>query len=299
MGKKSRRKHEANAKDAAPSGPRWWDNRWAQVAGAIALLAASAGIGIGAVTLMGGDSLSEPDGPKFHAPTPSGEQPTADRSAAADLLASKSWAEMTIEERTLAVSEFVRAFQNATFRTKNTFVLTMDVWRRDGQTKASRVYFESGEPGPDGRDFLYTRTSFYCNLPGGGFRAYRYLKSPTETQFEASDPNTIPRAWDDAVIAGQWSGDVDDLGLREVNGREARGYEVGFRSASDGDPIRAQYWFDVETAQLLQRAEVLPKKVDMDAQAYRLDYAVLPAIDISGAPEVPECVRDIIALLEG
>lgn len=298
MGKKSRLKHEAAEERDQPKPPSFWDKRWAQVMVGLAIVAVFAGIAILVVTLLGGDELSEPEAAKLPAPTPSGTQPPAPRSPVADLLAEKGWADMTQTEREAVVNEFVRAFHNAEFRTSNNLVLATDVWRRDGHTVASRVYFESGEPGPDGNIFLYTRTSFFCDLPGGGFRAHRFLKSPAETQYELADPGTIPRAFDDTIVAVQWSRPVKDLGLTEINGRQARGFEVGFRGDGD-ETANAQYWFDVETAQLLRRVESLPEQADMDALGFTLRYDILPSIDISGAPETPACVQDIIDLIEG
>jgi hypothetical protein len=276
-----------------------WDKTWVRVAAGAAVVALFAGIAIGVVTLLGGDSLSEPEAAQLPAPTPSGPQPPAERSSVADLLESKGWNDMTHEEREAAASEFVRAYHNAEFRTGNVQVLATDVWRRDGQSLASRVYFESGEPGPDGETFLYARTTFYCDLPGGGFRAHRYLKSPTETQYELSDPGTVPRTFDDAVIAANWSGPVRDLGIEEIGGRQARGFELGFRGGGGDDTPSARYWFDVETAQLVQRAEVVEKEENIEKLAFTIDYSILPPIDISGASEVPDCVQDIIDRLQG
>lgn len=297
MGKKSRLKQVAAEERSQPRAPSVWDKTWVRVAAGLTVVALSAGIAIGVVTLLGGDSLSEPEAARLPAPTPSGPQPPAERSSVADLLESKGWGDMTHEEREAAVSEFVRAFHNVEFRTGNVQVLATDVWRRDGQSLASRVYFESGESGPDGKIFLYARTSFYCDLPGGGFRAHRYLKSPTETQYEASDPGSVPRTFDDAVISANWSGPVRDLGIEEIDGRRARGFELGFRGGGDENP-NARYWFDVETAQLVQRAEVVEKEENIEKLAFTLDYSILPPIDISGAPEEPPCVQDIIDRLQ-
>lgn len=152
-------------------------------------------------------------------------------------------------------------------------------------------------PGRTAKSFVRAYESIaICR--GGGFRAFRYLKSPTDIEFEASAPGIAPRAWDDVVFGAQWAGDVRDLGLRSIEGRQARGFTLAFRSVSGGEPVQAEYWFDVETAQLLERAEMLAKRSDVEALAYRLDHVVPPPIDISGAKEIPGCVQNIIDELQ-
>ena len=88
----------------------------------------------------------------------------------------------------------MRSFRDTTFRTKNALVLTMDLWQRGGRTLVSCVYFERGEPGPDGEVFCTSVRISIAICRGGGFRAFSYLKSPTDIEFEASAPGIAPRA---------------------------------------------------------------------------------------------------------
>ena len=94
---------------------------------------------------------------------------------------------MSQEEReAVVIGVRARVPQRGVSRTGNSLVLASTSWRRDGHTRGvSRQYFESGDAATQTADiFLYARTSFYCDLPGGGFRVHRFLKSPTATEYE-------------------------------------------------------------------------------------------------------------------
>jgi hypothetical protein len=67
-------------------------------------------------------------------------------------------------------------------------------------------------------------------------------------------------------------------------------------STPSGGGAVAQYWFDVETAQLLRRAEIIDGEIAAETD-YTLDWSQLPPPDVpEGQASVP-CVESIQSVL--
>jgi hypothetical protein len=273
-------------------------NRALTIAGAALVVVLFAGIGILIVTLLGGDELSEPDRRNLlPAPTVVGPPPEIERSAAADALSSKTWDEMSEEERRLVEEEVERVFANTTFRASNDLIVAIDVFRIEGVTDVSRQYVTVATPG---EPTYGEQVTFYCEDPDtGSLLGYRYFASALETNLTIGRPDQFPRPWQTVLSDIDWSQEVVDLGFKEIENRRAHGFEVTFifkgAPQATGAPRRVKYWFDVENARLLQRAETLVKKSDEEHNTYTLDYGQVPAVSIPDHLERPACVPDLMA----
>ncbi len=281
---------------------RLWENRNVRILTSALVVVAFALIAILVVTLLGGDELSTPD-QRLVAPTPIGQSPSIERSAAADVLDSKTWDEMSEEERSLLESEVDRVFADSSFRASSALVVANDIERRDGKTVLSRLYLQAeGAGGPE----LAQRILFYCETPDGILEPHRYILSSSGNQYEIFAASQYPRSWNTILSDVKWT-DVRDAGWKDIDGRRAHGFEVAFVftggagsvPADESEGGRALYWFDVENARLLERAKVV-KDQDVQKQGtYLLDYRELSPVVVPDDLEQPPCVQEILARVRG
>lgn len=273
MGKKKRRGGDG---DEQQVGARWQLKTWQWAALAVAVVAISAGVAIGIVTLLGGSDLSEAK-PDVEVPGPIGPAPEIERSAAADVLANKSWDEMTEDERSLVQSEMARVYETTDLRVRNEFILALDLARRDGETIAARRYTPVETPG--GRTIAATITQFFCTNPDDPSTAdvYEYGESPLQTPMARYKQRPVTeRPLNRLLTAADWN-TAEDIGFREIDGRRAHGFRMQFANTSGTGSFEWEYWVDVENARVL---EVGPQD---DPNTYHIDYRqyapIVPPID--------------------
>ena len=251
------------------------------------------------VTLLGGGALSKSNA-RPQPPAPIGPGPQLERSAAADILGAKSWDDMSEEERALVQSEVSRVFDQDTFRATNDVIVAIDIFRQDGLTQVSRQYLNIETPG--GKQALAQQVLVFCTQPDGTHLPYRYLLSPLQNEFAAVEASKYPRPWDRITADIDWSS-VIDIGFDDVNGRRVHGFDVRYIFGDvegavppTGGERRTKYWFDVETAQLLRRAQIITEDPKTEARAaYTLDHSQLPPITLPDSLEKPACVQDVLA----
>ena len=275
-----------------------FENRTSRIVIGAAVLVAFAIAAILVVTVLGGSGLSKSD-EAVKPPPPIGPGPQLERSAAADLLGGKSWDDMTEEERALIKTEVSRVFDQATFRAANQTIVAIDIFRKDGLTQVSRQYLRVETQ--NGKQGLAQQVLFFCLQPDGTTQPYRYLLSTLQNDFAEVEASKYRRPWDRITADIDWSS-VVDIGFDDVNGRRVHGLEVhyNFGGVEGAVPTtserRSRYWFDVETAQLLRRGQVIAEDTKTEDQAlYTLDHSELPAIVLPDALEKPQCVQDILA----
>lgn len=292
MGKK---KHGYVPEEEKPSLlDRILTNRALTIVVGIGIVAAFAGLAILIVTLLGGDELSRDDVDALAIPSPVGPPPEIGRSAAADVLTNKTWDEMTPAERELVESEVRRVFDNSEFRARNGFVEAVDVFRKDGETMASRTYPLIGTVGNEARA---TQTSFYCTGDDGTVRAFRYFIAPSARDFREGTTEEFPVAWSPILSGTSWD-EVTDLGFREAGGSRLHGLELDFTLPGGDASDRVQYWFDVETARLIERGRIIEDDPEStEANWYRLQYDLLARPQIPSDMEQPPCVQEILATI--
>lgn len=245
----------------------------------VAVVAASAIAAIAIVTFFGGSSLSEGQKARLPLPTAIGSRNT-DRSAAADLLASKPWDDMTPDDHALIRNEFIRTFDSGSFRFSSPLVRASDVFRSGGHTRITRNFTELKSAG-NTNTFLVA-LSFYCVLSPTMVTSYRYSTSNGSTELTENDvdPKLLP--FDPFVYNLDWSS-VSDLGFTEIDGRRAHGFRIPFSPPSGLPALKTEYWLDVETAQLLKRIQYRPDGTAPDPNlVYTLDWRQY------GVPVVPE-----------
>lgn len=297
MGKKKRGQQD---EPSAPSAlDRVFENRRFRITLGAAVIVAFALAAILVVTVLGGADLGKSD-PLPKPPPPVGAGPQLERSAAADVLGAKSWDEMTEAERTLVQSEVNRVFDQDTFRATNDLIVAIDIFRDAGLTQMSRQYLRIETQ--NGKQALAQQLLFFCTQPDGTHLPYRYLLSPIQSEFAAPEASKYPRPWDRITADIDWSS-VQDLGFDDVNGRRVHGFDVRYNFGSiegavppTGEERRTRYWFDVETAQLLRRGQIVEEDPETEARAaYTLDYSELPPIIIPDTLEKPACVHEILA----
>jgi hypothetical protein len=292
---------EAREAGKASAFERAWESLGFRVAAGAAVVLVSAAIAIVVVSLLGGDDLSKPE-TRLAAPPPIGPAPAIERSAAADVLASKTWDAMSEEERQLIESEVNRVFANASFRTSSLIIVANDIERRDGKTVLSRLYVPA--EAPSGQE-LAQRILFYCETPDGTLQSHRYLISTQGSQHSVLGENQNLRSWNTILSDVKWI-DVKDLGWKDIDGRRAHGFEVGFvfsgaggsETPSEAGAGRALYWFDVENARLLERTKVVEDPLAQEQSTYRLDYRERSPVVIPDNLERPACVQDILARVQ-
>jgi hypothetical protein len=256
----------------------------------IVVVAVFAGLAISVVSLFGGSSLSEaPEAPP-EPPGAIGAAPAIDRSAAADVLANKTWDTMTQDERDLVKSAVTRVFDAATFRAVSSMV-RIDVYRRDGYTQVTRQFQRVSTPG--GKDALQEQLNVYCPASSGiagALDAYKYTKSPLGVQFTQTTSTVGVQPWDPIIARLDWS-DVGDAGFKDVGGRRAHGLQIKF--VGQRGTSQAQHWFDIENGRLLERFDVNDGTLN-DATHYTLDYGKFaPIAAPEDQPQAP-CYGDLL-----
>ena len=218
------------------------------------IVAVFAGLGIALVTYFGGSSLSKSP-QHFDVPQPAGPAPALERSAAADLLSTKSFSDMTPEELDLVKREVRRIYDDSQFRTTSAFApLGIDVFRADGVTRAVRQYEVTGAPG--GVNDLVETIYFFCDDPSGKINAYRYTKSSlgVKSVGQQMPRNQLPF---DAILSGvDWSQPVD-LGHKIMDGRHVHGVSLQYTIPTNGKGFPAEYWFDEENGRIIARKAIL------------------------------------------
>ena len=289
MGK--RKRGQAEKPQEASLFDKIFANRYLTIGLGALVVVVFAGIGILVVTLLGGSDEPSDDG-GLTIPAPVGPPPEIGTSAASDLLRDKTWDEMTSEEQALVQSEVLRVFDTSTFRASNDFVEAVDVFRTDGSTLASRLYRLVEAPG--GEDTA-THTIFYCDDGNGGTKTYRYVASSLGTEFIEGQGNETPPPWSPIFSGASWE-NVRDLGLRDASGLTLHGLELDFTLPNTTDAGRVEYWFDIETARLIERGMVFADDPEStEANWYRLRYDELAPPHVPDGLEQPSCVQDILA----
>jgi hypothetical protein len=257
----------------------------------ILVVAVFAGLAIAVVSLIGGSSLSEAPAAPPEPPGAIGDAPAIERSAAADVLANKTWDTMTQNERDLVKSEVTRVFDNATFRAVSSIV-RVDVYRRDSHTRVTRQF--QRVPTPGGKDTLQEQLNVYCPAStgvAGALDAYKYTKSPLGGQFAQATSKVGLQPWDPILARLDWS-DVKDLGVKDVGGRRAHGIQMKFVGANS--TVQTQHWFDVENGRLLERIELDPDGTPNGIAHYTLDYRKFaPIAAPQDQPQAP-CYDELV-----
>jgi hypothetical protein len=260
-------------------------------AGVVAL---SAILAVVVFTLFVGTDFGKDSPSAGGIPAP-GAESAAERSAAADLLDSKSWDAMAQDERDLVRDEVNRAFADGHFRAASKLVAALDVFKEGGETKISRLYQVLVKP-TSSRSYAQTLT-FYCSETDGTVSAYEYFDDgqtvalkPAVTQDDRSQP------WGIVISAIDWSTTVD-IGFDKVDGHRVHGLRFTFTSKSREGGTRqdqTDYWFDTDSARLLARQLYVPD-TDTSATRYTLKWRSLPPITIPDDQEKPGCVGDLYA----
>ncbi|HEY8172668.1 MAG TPA: hypothetical protein VIH21_06245 [Dehalococcoidia bacterium] len=278
MAKKSRRSRDGSEPDTTPRSTWWW------VVGGVATVALFAGIAIAVFTAFGGASLSEKPVTLPQPPPLENPDPALERSAAADLLESTSFDDMTDEQLALVKSEAERVFANGEARGQNALVLA-DFVRRDGHTVASRQYNYVDAPG--GNQVLNEVTSFYCTSEVPGFvDIFRSRKSVVKTTTEGAREVEGSRTFERTISATDWS-NATDLGYDEVDGHRVHGVEVDFATVA-GPTLRWQLWLDVETAQLRRYVDM-----SVPEAPYTFRWGTVPRIVPEPELGTPPCYAQV------
>ncbi len=258
---------------------------WILIGAGVIVLTAVLGVGI--VTAFGGASLSEKDPEQPRPPALTGETPPIERSAAAGLLESTSFDDMTQTERNLVRDEATRVFANAEFRATSSAVLAIDVVRRDGETRATRQFTIGESPGDE--PILQDTRSFFCHAPVEGFLdAYRTTVTPLNTTIGGDRIEATSQPFDREMSAVGWN-QMTDLGYDEVSGRRIHGVEMPFTTRA-GLIIPWRMWFDVENARMLKRGEINRAGNEVE---YLLDWRSPAKIETTAQLGVPPCYNEI------
>jgi len=243
-----------------------------------------AAVGVSVSMLVFGD-LSRGD--KSHGvdlPPPVGPE-TAERSAAADLLAEKSYADMTPEERDLLKSEITRAFANAQFRATSVIVPGIDVFRLEDRTRVSRQ-FRTGES-PGGETVLVQTLTFYCDSPDGNISSYQYSVSPLGATSKATGLRKWGSPFEGTIYGLDWA-QATDLGFKTVDGHRVHGFEMPFNSPYSERTMLSRTWFDVESARMILREQ---PDIGGDEATYTFDWRQPAPVVIPPDQPVAPCAE--------
>lgn len=269
-------------RDQGDERPSLLDKATVRILGGALLVLLFVGVGIGIVTLLGGDDLSKED-PEFPPIPALGEEPTAERSEVADLLESKSFDDMTEDEIKRIADEVVAVMANADVRFSSDATPAIDVWKRDGRTRAARAFrYREGAPG--GGLVLETTTAFYCDAPEGMVDVYHVVSTgfDAEDKYERVSAESPPF---ELVVRGlEWS-EPADLGYREIDGRRAHGVGLRYKAQDNAEGVPAEHWFDVENARLLAYTET----AGTTSFDFTVDWRKPPAIEVPSVLSTPPC----------
>jgi hypothetical protein len=283
----SRKRRENQQKRA---GSEW--TRTHYIVGAIVVVV-SAAVAIAAFTIFVGSSFGENKGNLVDKLPALGKDLPADTSPASDAL-KKPWDETSPDDRKLIASEVTRVFSDAEFRASSGLVTGIDVKIAGGETQFSRSYAELQEPV---RNMRFAESLvFYCPIGDGNVHYYKYLTSPDGTALSDVIQPDGTQPWETIVSRIDWSQDVVDLGLGQINGRRAHGYRVRFDFNQPDQPTtkKGDYWFDVENARLLARQEYIEGQNTQQTR-YILQYRAFPPARVDDNLDQPDCVQDTLA----
>jgi len=213
-------------------------------------------------------------------PSPIAAQ-SAERSAAADVLADKTLDSMTEADLDLVKAEIARAYENVIFRATSGLVPAIDIYRIDDHTRVSRQFNAGAAPN---ENVTVQTLIFYCDAPDGSIAAYGYNVSPGDVRAASSSLKAQTQPFDALISGLDWS-QAKDLGFREIAGHRTHGFEMPFASPATGKTTTARDWFDVETARII----VNEQPEGGDQAAYTFDWSLLPPIEIPAGQPVASC----------
>jgi hypothetical protein len=216
-------------------------------------------------------------------PTPAAPEPTVEGNAAADLLANKSYDDMTQEERDTLKAAVTKAFDNAQFRASSLLVPAIDVFRIDGRTRASRQFKAASSPG--GEAVVVETLTFYCDSPEGNINAFQYTVSPVGTSSKATVLKPFGAPFEGSLYGLDWS-QAKDVGFRTVDGHRLHGFEMPFDSPSSGRTNTSRTWFDVDTARVILREQ---PDTGGDEATYTFDWSIPAPLVIPADQPVAPC----------
>ncbi len=252
----------------------------------VLILAGFAAAGFVSYTYFAGTSAGT-SAPRIAVPQPSGAEQPAERSAAADLLGSKSFADMTPEESEFVKTEVTRAFANAEFRTTSGLLpLGIDIFRIDGVTRVSRQY--EAVPSAGGQPELKETLSFYCDDISGNTNWFRYVTTAGGAGSAAKQIGKDQTPFSNTLTSLDWS-TREDLGYQTIEGHRTHGVAMQFATPG-GRSIRAENWFDVESARLMARKS--SNSADDSQNLLRtLDWRQPQVVVIPAGQPVPQCAE--------
>lgn len=225
----------------------------------------------------------DPPAPLQPVPTLTAPAPEIERSSAADILTNKTLDEMTADERALVAAEARRVFDDSVFRATAPAIVAIEVIRKDGETRAARVW--SYREGAGDALVLASAESFYCPVGGGAIDAYTQYFSPigdTVVDKQTLQPNGAPF---ELTIDGLVWDQAEDRGFHEIDGRQAHAFEMPFTPFNRSNTIQVEIWLDVENARLLLWQDITSSPDG--AFRYVLDYGVparIEPIDLHDPP---------------
>lgn len=252
-------------------------------AGVAALVVAVvAGSIIGTRFLVSADDDSDPI---FEAvPTFIGEAPAVERSSVADLLTSKSFDDMSQDERDRVKTEVNRVFDDADFRVTGPALIALDMARRDGMLRAMRQYTVSDAPGGEAPA---ETTTFYCDGPDGSIDTYALAKTFAESVPSYNRIKAEAQPLERMLSDTDWS-NAKDLGVEEIEGRQARGVEIEY-VFSDVKQYTVRAWFDLENARVLKYVQYDDDGKESPTANYLFDWRQPPHIEPGPELSTPPC----------
>jgi hypothetical protein len=217
-----------------------------------------------------------------------GETLPSERSAAADVLASKDWMSMSDAERTLVHDETQRVYNDATFRaTQDGSDYPTDIFIRGGKTVVSRAYERTTLD--NGKNVLGQALIFYCDKDPQTVTQHAYGSVPGNTQYGAKDGDTELRPWQPVLTNAGW--DVaKDLGFKDIDSRTAHGLEMPYHNPGQTETTQVEYWFENESARLVEFTALNPE----GRATFSLNWAKLPPVTVPGDQPHPDCVDQIV-----
>lgn len=248
------------------------------------VVAVFAGLAIAAFTYFVGSSAGK-SAPQFFVPQPSGTEQPAGRSAAADLLDSKSFTDMSPEEVDFVKAEVMRAYANAEFRTTSAFTpLGIDIFRINDLTRVSRQYevLASAGGAPQFKETL----SFYCDDASGNINWFRYVTTSGGVGSAAQQIGKDQLPFNNTLSGLDWS-KPEDLGYQTIEGHRTHGVAMQFTTAGNHS-IRTENWFDVENARLMARKS-FSSTVDSENVLRTFDWRQPNVVVIPPGQTVAQC----------
>jgi hypothetical protein len=253
---------------------------------AVLVVAIVAGSIIGTRLLVSAD---DDDDPILAAvPTFTGDAPPIERSSVADLLASTSFDDMPAEDRERVKAEVNRVYDNADFRITGPALIALDLARRDGTLRALRQYTVSESPGGEAPA---VSTTFYCDGPEGAVDTYTLAETFAERTPSYNRIAAGAQPLERLLSATDWS-NAKDLGIEEINGRQARGVEIAY-VLSDAARYTVRAWFDIENARVLKYVQYDDEGKESPTANYLFDWRQTSHIEAGAELSTPPCYDDL------